>query len=283
MTLLQPGGMREFAAENYMRQLRLLATVLLQGQSGRVGVNDYNATPSNTSMDVQLAAGCSLIQMPGLYQGANVFASDAPVTKTLNAAPGSGTRHDVIGIQVWDQEYGDLLDSWDIVYLANPTVNSTTLPAPGMPGVSSPASAAWLPIVGIDVPAKVTTSNRCTFRHLASTVAQIRSGGYTGTDLALPPSDVVTHQENVVGAGGWVYSFIVPSPIGFGIATIDLVFTYPTGGTPNAVGGWILDRTRGIFSAAKTADYYFRVFRPDGSVLDEGSGIQYDAIYKPVR
>jgi hypothetical protein len=180
MTLLKPGGVREYAAQNWTRQVRLLTTLMLHGVDGTGNTWDFEPTGNNTSMDVSLFQGWAYLHMPTPFQGANVFVSDSPYTKTLGSAPAGGTRYDVIGIQVWDQEYGDSKDDWDIVVLTNPAINSKVLPTP------SPSTCKWYPLFMVAVPHGVTSAAQCTFTRLSKQTAYTRSGGYGGDDLNAP-------------------------------------------------------------------------------------------------
>lgn len=268
MTMLKPGGLREYAPQNYARQMRLMSSVLLQGVDGLRRGTDFAPTGSNTDMQVSIAAGAALLHFPGVLQGANVYPSDAAEFRSLGAAPSTGTRYDVLGIQVWDKEYGDLVDDWDLKILTNPQVNNQILPVP------SPASAKWYPMYRIGVPHGATRANQCTFTRIANIAALLKDGKYGDAEVAFPDQPIVTYHTNVVRADGWVYSFAAPAPINY--STIIIVPVAPISGTPNIFGGYTLDRSR-----LSPNDYWFRAYSANGGALPEGTNIAYYAVYMP--
>lgn len=269
MTLLKPGGLREFAPQNYARQVRLMSSALLQGVDGLRKASDFTVSGSNTDMTAQITAGLALLHYPGTLQGANPFASDATESRTISAAPATGTRYDVLGIQVWDKEYGDTLDDWDLKIVTNPAIGSQVLPVP------SPATAKWWPLYKIAVPHGATRANMCTFTRLATVAAYMKDGKYGAGEVAFPDQPIVTHHTNSVRADGWVYSFVVPAPISY--STIVIVPTSPLSGTPDIFGGYGLDRSR-----LTPVDFWFRAYSANGGALPEGTAIQYDAVYMPL-
>lgn len=184
MTLWTP-PVSEVGAFVQARNHRKLATAFLRGE-GVVSVGDLLPSGSTTSMALNFADGGCFLQLPdGSY---DVAWADAAATKPISAAPGSGSRVDLVYVGYQSKEFGDLVNNIDFFIKAG-TVGSSLPPAPD-------PMAATYQLGTLLVPAGAVHGSDCTFTSTASTTAPVRDGGFGEGDLVQTPGNYAQMLRN---------------------------------------------------------------------------------------
>jgi len=183
-------GLKEVGQPNHVSDIRRALARWVQ-TDGVISANDFNVTGDPSLLAVNIDYGQATFSYPaaaGLGDMA-VFDSDAVEQRNLSTAPGSGSRIDLVYLGVRDKQYGDTVNSNDI-YVKPGQVNSGAAPNPDV-------MAASYPIAAVTVPVGATKGSQCTVQMLTDTTAPVRDGGYSGSDLIIPPPVHITH--DVIG------------------------------------------------------------------------------------
>jgi len=183
------GGLHEIGAQNKVSDIRRALSRWLTSE-GVVTGGDFDVTgdPSRLAVNIARGQGVVAFQQAILLDFA-LFDSDSVEQRTLAAAPGSGSRIDLVYCGAKDKAYGDAVNSVDF-YVKTGVVNSGVAPAPDI-------MAGAYPIAWVTVPAGATLGSQCQVTMLTETTAPVRDGGYSGSDLVIPPPIHVQH--DVIG------------------------------------------------------------------------------------
>jgi hypothetical protein len=130
---------------------------------------------AGANMSVDVAAGtCTVTGDSVANQGTYLAMSDATVNVPITAAPGSGTRTDLIVAQVYDNQHdGSGLMSWKPLYVQNGSLNTGAPPA-------VPASALALASVTVAAGTASITNALLTDLRLLNTMGDVPLWQLTG-------------------------------------------------------------------------------------------------------
>lgn len=184
----------------HARTIRALASCFVRS-GGLVSAGDLAVTGDPSVLAVNIDTGAGLVQYEAANQYYEPFQVDVAEQRSLLTATGS--RVDLVFAGVQSEEFGDTLNSKDI-YVIRGVDGSTTVP--DVDDSSGPGPmAATLPLAKVAVPSGATKGSQCTITMLAQTVAPVRDGGYTTSDLApsTPPLWVTLLQNATTGDGGF--------------------------------------------------------------------------------
>jgi len=183
------GGLHEIGAQNKVTDIRRALSRWLSSE-GVVYEGDFNVTgdPSRLAVNIDPGQGVVAFSQAILTDFA-LFDSDSVEQRTLATAPGSGSRLDLVYCGAKDKAYGDAVNSVDF-YVKAGQVNSGHAPSPDV-------MAGAYPIAWVTVPAGATLGSQCQVQMLTVTTAPVRDGGYSGSDLVIPPPVHVQH--DVIG------------------------------------------------------------------------------------
>jgi hypothetical protein len=207
----------------YVEPITVAATQLrriiqaLYPVDGTIGLNDFivQQRAAGANMTVDVAAGQAVISgTTSANQGKYLVTSTATANIAVSAAPGSGTRTDLVVLQVYDNEAdGSGLMSWTPLVVTNPTVGTGTppaTPANAYPvasiavaaGVGSIVNANITMLAGQALPGGIPTIQRGTFS--MSFTAGIATGtvtfpaGFRGTPSLQLTCQAITNNTTTV-------------------------------------------------------------------------------------